>query len=131
MNAGAFYLRATPPALFFILYFETGSHEVAEGLTKERERERERQGERESERAEAGREPGSSGLHLPKYWDYKRAPPRPACLCFDIGSCWIDKSHYLLRLSVNPDPPVSASQSTGITSMRHHARLGPQLKESG
>ena len=34
LNPGAFYLRATPPALFFILYFETGSLEVAEGLTK-------------------------------------------------------------------------------------------------
>ena len=42
LNPGAFYLRATPLALFFILYFETGSHEVAEGLTKERERDRER-----------------------------------------------------------------------------------------
>ena len=29
--------------IFFILYFETGSHEVVEGLTKERERERERE----------------------------------------------------------------------------------------
>ena len=29
-----------------------------------------------------------------------------------------------LRLAANPDPQVSASQSTGITSMRHHARLG-------
>ena len=27
-----------------------------------------------------------------------------------------------LRLAANPDPPVSASQSTGITSVRHHAR---------
>ena len=26
-----------------------------------------------------------------------------------------------LRLAANPDPPVSASQSTGITSVRHHA----------
>ena len=82
LSPEAFYLRAMPPALFFNLYFETGSHEVAEGLTKERERERERQGERERERererAEAGREPGSSGLRFPKYWDYKRAPPRPA-----------------------------------------------------
>ena len=74
LNAGAFYLHATPPALFFILYFETGSHEVAEGLTRERERER--------ERTEAGREPGSSGLRLPKYWDYKRAPPLPAEIFF-------------------------------------------------
>ena len=29
-------------------------------------------------RAEVGHKPGSSGLRLPKYWDYKRAPPRPA-----------------------------------------------------
>ena len=54
LNTGAFYLRAMRPALFFILYFETGSHEVAEGLTKERERERgtgrEREREREKER---------------------------------------------------------------------------------
>ena len=27
-----------------------------------------------------------------------------------------------LRLAANLDPPVSASQSTGITSVRHHAR---------
>ena len=27
-----------------------------------------------------------------------------------------------LRLAANPDLPVSASQSTGITSVRHHAR---------
>ena len=67
-----------PRPYFFILYFETGSHEVAEGLTKGRERERDRERERERERAEAGREPRSSGLHLPKYWDYKRVPPRPA-----------------------------------------------------
>ena len=34
LNPGAFYLRAVPPALFFILYFETTSHEVTEDLTK-------------------------------------------------------------------------------------------------
>ena len=48
------------------------------GRERERERERERKRERERERAEAGREPRSSGLCLPKYWDYKRAPPRLA-----------------------------------------------------
>ena len=45
--------------------------------------------ERERERAEAGREPGSSGLRLPKYWDYKRAPPRPA---FKYNFC--TKNYY-------------------------------------
>ena len=68
--------------LFFILYFETGSHEVAEGLTKETETETETETGRERERAEAGHEPGSSGLRLPKYWDYKRAPPLPAQILF-------------------------------------------------
>ena len=78
LNPGAFYLQATPLALFFILYFETWSHKVAEGLTKvERERERGRERERKRERE--------------------------------------------MRLAANPDPPVSASQSTGITSVRHNA----------
>ena len=34
LNPGASYLCATPLALFFILYFETWSHKVVEGLTK-------------------------------------------------------------------------------------------------
>ena len=57
-----------PRPYFFIFYFETGSHEVAEGLTKERERE-----------IETGRERVRE-----------------------------------LRLAVNPDPPVSASQVLGL-----------------
>ena len=48
LNTGVFYLHATPPALFFILYFETGSHEVVQGLTRQRERDRERERERKS-----------------------------------------------------------------------------------
>ena len=54
LNPEAFYLHATAPALFFILYFETRSHKVAEGLTKERERERERETERDRERERQG-----------------------------------------------------------------------------
>ena len=112
MNAGAFYLRAMPPALFFILYFETGSHEVVEGLTNGREREtgrgreRDREGGKEREhagarthaQAEAGREPGPSGLRLPKYWDYKRAPPRPANLIlFPLKSINASNDHLLSK----------------------------------
>ena len=77
LNPVAFYLRATPPALFFFLCFilKLGLMRLRRAsLRRERERER----ERGRERAEAGCEPGSSGLRLPKYWDYKRAPPRPA-----------------------------------------------------
>ena len=82
MNPGAFYLRATPPALFFLYFI------LKLGLTKlrraslGRERERDRDRDRERERAEAGREPGSSDLHLPKYWDYKHALPRPALFIY-------------------------------------------------
>ena len=96
LNPGVFYLRATPPALFvFILYFETGSHEVAEGLRRERDRERQRETERDRER------------------QGERQRERE------------------LRLAANPDPLVSASQSTGITSVRHHARLTFFIFETG
>ena len=74
---GVLPLRYAPGPIF--LYFI-----LKLGLTKLRRaslgREKERDRERDRERAEAGREPGSSGLCLPKYWDYKRAPPRPAII---------------------------------------------------
>ena len=83
-----FYLHTTPLALYFLYFIlkpgltKLQRASLGRGRERERERERGRQGERERERergrAEAGREPGSFGLHLPKYWDYKRAPPRPA-----------------------------------------------------
>ena len=92
------------------------------------------------ERAEAGREPGSSGLRLPKYWDNKHAPPRLASLFyFETGSHEVTEGltkeregererERELRLAANLDPPVSASQSTGITSVRHHARPNYSFK---
>ena len=59
-----------------------GERERRKERKREKERERERERERESKRAEAGHEPRSSGLRLPKYWDYKRPPPRPATVMF-------------------------------------------------
>ena len=73
-------LHPRPYFLYFIL--KSGLTKLRRAsLSREREtaREGERERERVRERAEAGREPGSSGLRLPKYRDYKRAPPRPAC----------------------------------------------------
>ena len=72
-------------------------------LSREREREREtgRERKRERERAEAGREPGSPGLRLPKYWDYKHAPPRPAmpnfCVCVWNWNWGLNPGAFYLR----------------------------------
>ena len=69
----------TPGPIFLYFILKPGLMKLQRAsLSRERERERDRERDRERERAEAGREPGSSGLRLPKYWDYKRGPPRLA-----------------------------------------------------
>ena len=80
-------LHPRPYFLYFIL---------KPGLTKLRRASLSRERDGERERAEAGREPGSSRLCLPKYWDYKRAPPRPASLYF----CFISESNGAERIWV-------------------------------
>ena len=71
--------RYAPGPIFLYFILKPGLTKLwRASLSRERERERERERDRERERTEASREPGSSGLHLPKYWDYKRAPPCPA-----------------------------------------------------
>ena len=58
--------RYTPGPIFLYFILKPGLMKLwRASLRRERERERER--ERDSKRAEAGREPGSSGLRLPKY----------------------------------------------------------------
>ena len=49
MNPGAFYLHATPPALFFYTLFWKPGLTKLRRASLGRERERERQGERERE----------------------------------------------------------------------------------
>ena len=78
-HRGVLPLHYAPGPIFLYFILKPGLTKLRRAsLRRERERDRERERERERERAEAGREPGSSGLRLPKYWDYKRAPPRPA-----------------------------------------------------